>query len=439
MKKITTVLLVFLCFLNPLFLQAQQSRYRQLTIGEMFGLADRNSRSIRTFELAGEEAGQAVKVAKNDKLPSIDVSLSASYLGDGWLADRNFSDGVNAPMPHFGNNFALEASQVLYAGGAISNSIAIAHLQHQLALLDKEKNRQEIRFLLVGNYLQLYQLINQAGIYRKNIEQTQRLITDIKARHSEGMAIKNDITRYELQLQSLQLALTQVENNQLIINNQLVTILGLPQETILRPDTAILTGLPVILPESHWQHTATDSVPALKQAQLGIQQAGQQEKTARAEHLPTIALFAGEHLDGPVTIEVPPIDKNFNYWYAGISIKFNIASAYKSGKKVRLTKLSTERAKETEQLLQENTRTAVKATYIRFTEAFTIYQTQLKSLQLAEQNYEVIHNRYLNDLALITDMLDASNSKLSAELQATNARIDILFHYYKLRKVTGTL
>lgn len=87
-------------------------------------------------------------------MPSVDVSLSASYLGDGWIADRDFSNGANAPMPHFGNNFAIEASQVIYAGGAISNSIAVAKLRKQLARLDKVRNREDIRFLLVGNYLE---------------------------------------------------------------------------------------------------------------------------------------------------------------------------------------------------------------------------------------------------------------------------------------------
>ena len=231
MKKNKLVLLVFLFVQTSGLIMAQNRQYRKLSIEEMFGLADKNSRSIRTFDMAVQEAGQAVKVAKNAQLPSLDVSLSASYLGDGWLADRNFSDGENAPMPHFGNNFALEASQVVYAGGAISHSIALAELQHQLAQLDKEKNKQDIRFLLVGNYLELYQLHNQAEVYKKNIEQTRRLLEDIKAKQQEGLAIKNDITRYELQLKSLELALIQIENSQKIINNQLVTTLGLPQET----------------------------------------------------------------------------------------------------------------------------------------------------------------------------------------------------------------
>ena len=150
-------------------------------------------------------------MARNALLPSIDVSLSASYLGDAWLSDRDFSNGENAPMPHFGNNFAIEASQVLYTGGAITNRIAVAKLQQQLAQLDKEKNKQDIRFLLVGNYLEMYKLRNQTEVYRKNIEQTRKLVADIHAKQSQGLALKNDITRYELQLKSLELALTQIQ------------------------------------------------------------------------------------------------------------------------------------------------------------------------------------------------------------------------------------
>ncbi|MFA6884627.1 MAG: TolC family protein, partial [Paludibacteraceae bacterium] len=57
----------------------------------------------------------------------------------------------------------------------------------------------------------------------------------------------------------------------------------------------------------------------------------------------------------------------------------------------------------------------------------------------ATQNYEVVNNRYINDLALITDMLDASNSKLESELLMANARINILFNYYNLKRISGTL
>ena len=410
-----------------------------LGIEQMFELADKNSRSIKTFDWAEKEAEQAVKVAKNALLPSIDLSLSASYLGDAWIADRNFSNGENASMPHYGNNFAIEASQVLYAGGAITSNIALSKLRQQVAQLDKDKNQQDIRFLLAGNYLELYKLNNQAEVYRRNIGQTKRLLTDITAKEKEGLALKNDITRYELQLKSLELALTQIENSQIIINNQLVTTLGLPQDVEIGIDTCILDELPIISSEMEWQNTATEQLPVLKQAELGVKQSRQGERLAKSGRLPSFALFAAYLLNGPIIIEVPPINKNLNYWYVGVGVKFNIASIYQSGKNIRKAKITTQRAMEGKRLLEENVQTEVKAAYIRFDESFTVYDTQMKSLELANQNYDIIRNRYLHELALITDMLDASNSKLSAELQVANARINILFNYFKLKKTVGDL
>lgn len=431
------VLFLFLFSNCILFLTAQN--IRKMSIDEMFEIADLCSRSVRTYRIAEEEAEQAVRVAKDAKLPAIELSVSASFLGDVWLSDRDFSNGQNASMPHFGNNLALEASQIIYAGGAISNKIAVSKLQYQLAQLDKEKNRQDIRFLLVGNYLEMYKLKNQAEVYRKNIEQTRKLLSDITAKQVQGLALKNDITRYELQLKSLELALTQIQNGILIANDQLVTVLGLPQETIIDVDTCLLDKLPELSGELYWQESALTASPDLQQMKLNIKQSHYNEKIIKSERLPSLALIAGDHFDGPITIEVPPINKNLNYWYVGIGLKYNIGSIYKSGKKVRQARLSMQKAVEKDLLLQENIHMNVKEAYIRFREAFTVYDTQEKSLELAEQNYKVVNNRYLNDLALITDMLDASNSKLSAELQVVNARINILFNYYKLKKASGNL
>ena len=66
-------------------------------------------------------------------------------------------------------------------------------------------------------------------------------------------------------------------------------------------------------------------------------------------------------------------------------------------------------------------------------------KTQRKSVELANLNYAVIRDRYKNDMALITDMLDASNSKLAAEVQLVNAQINIVFNYYKLLYISGTI
>ena len=100
-----------------------------LGVEEMFRLADRNSVSIKAYGTGREAADEALKAAKSQRLPDINASLSASFLGDGRLWNRDFSGGTGIDIPSFGNNFALEASQVIYAGGAVDSRIELAQIE----------------------------------------------------------------------------------------------------------------------------------------------------------------------------------------------------------------------------------------------------------------------------------------------------------------------
>lgn len=412
---------------------------RTMGIEEMFRLADENSKSIQTYRTGKEVADENLKAAKAQRLPDISASLSGSYWGNGKLWNRDFSNATKIDMPHWGNNFALEAQQVVYAGGAISSGIELAELEKQLAEMDWQKNRQDIRFLLVGHYLNLYKLHNQIEVLHKNLELTDQLIANMQARLEEGTALENDITRYELQRETLRLQLAKVEDACKIANHQLVITLHLPEGTVVQPDTTLNDSQIQTLSEANWQELAAQNNLNLQQAETGIKVNRQRVKLERSERLPKISLVAAEHLDGPITIEVPVLDNNFNYWYVGVGVKYNISSLFKNNRKLKAARLNVRKAQETYELAQEQTNHAVQESYVNFLTSFTDLRTQQKSVELADQNYSVTSNRYQNDLALLTDMLDASNMKLSADLGLVNARINVIYNYYKMKYITHTL
>ena len=184
-------------------------------------------------------------------------------------------------MPHFGNNFAIEAQQVIYAGGAISSGIRLAELEQQLAKLDWQKNRQEIRFLLAGHYLDLYKLYNQAQVLQKNLELTEQMIAHMEARRREGTVLQNDITRYELQRETLKLQLAKVQDAAKILNHRLVTTLHLPEGTEITPDTTLLEHQVQTLAEDDWQALATQNNLSVNDA--GIAEVRVQLENARRE------------------------------------------------------------------------------------------------------------------------------------------------------------
>ena len=410
-----------------------------LTLEQMFALADENSKTIKAEDAAVIEAQQGVKVAKNGYLPDIDLSLSASYLGNGYLLDREFKNGQSVPMPHFGNNFAIEATQLIYAGGAVTNGVAMAKLKEEMAGVNREATRSRIRFMLTGFYLDLYKLQNVLKVYDRNIELAKVVIKDTKARNAAGVALKNDVTRYELQLKNLELARRRVENSAEILNYDLVTMLGLPADTQIQPDTTLIECSLPMEGMTYWQQKAESNAHAIKQSALAVEMGEYGEKLARAERRPSVALIAANHFDGPITIEVPVINKNFNYWYVGVGVSFKLSSLYKANKSVKQAQYSTALSRRRYDDVLEQTSLAVQADYTKYLEAFDEVATLEKSVQLATENYAVIENRYRNDIVLVTDMLDASNQLLDAELQLANARINVIFNYYKLKNTSGNL
>lgn len=409
---------------------------RSLSMAEMFRLADENNRTVQVYSAAMREAEAAVKTAQNAYLPSLHVAASASYTDSGTILDRDLSHPMSADVPHFGNNFMLEASQVIFAGGAVRNGVKISKLKSRLGELQYQSSRQQAHFLVAGNYIELFKLQNQLRIFESHISQTQKVLESMRHRHRAGTALHNDITRYELQLQNLTFSRIQLQNSKQIVNDRLTSALGLPAGAVIAPQEIAAQDERREL--AYWKETSAQA-PALTAARTAVQMSEYGEKIARSEHWPRLELFAGSYLNGPIVTEIPPIDKNFNSLAAGVRLQYDLANFYKTGRDVKEKRLAVEKARAERAAAEEEIRLAVEAAYIRYTEAFLLLDTKEKSVELARKNYDTISYRYDNGLALITDLLDASSQKLDAELQKVNARANIAYNYYQLQYAAGTI
>lgn len=411
---------------------------RSMTIGELFGLVETGSKTLRMQKTGVDVAIRGIEEARSRRLPDINASLAASYNGNVLMTDRDFGNARGLSQPHFGNSFALEAQQVVYAGGAISSGIRLAELQRAQSENAVEMTRNQMRFIALGQYLELLKLENGIKVYDSNIALTEKLIADIKSRQAQGMALKNDVTRYELQMESLKLGKRRLEDQKSIMNHQLCNTIGL-ENTIVVPSMTLDNIEDDNLMEKNLQAEAAGNSPQIRQAALGVKMAEQQLKLAKSEMLPKVAIVAADNFTGPFNYDIPPINKNFNVWYVGVGVKYSISSLFKSNKSVRKAKEQLRQSHDTHAMAGETVDNSMQQAYTMHRQAFAELHTQQKSVELAQQNYNVVNNRYLNQLALITDMIDASNIKLNAELQEINARINIAYTYYNIRYVAGSI
>lgn len=410
-----------------------------MTLEEIFAVAEQQSTQLRPAYSAQDEARREVEVARSRRLPDINASLSLSYIGDGFTTKRNFSDYQRAPIPHFGNTLTLGVTQPVYAGGGITAGIEMAELKLTASRYATELQRDNIRFGLAGFYLDIYKYTNLKKVVESNLDQAHQLLSQMRARYEQGVALHNDITRYELLVSNLQLELVKINNTLNILNHNLVTMAGLPAGMVICPDEAILTKALPLRDEGEWLSAASHNSPTLHLAQAQVDITRKADDLVKADSRPTVGLQAGWSTDGPILVEVPPINRNLSYWFVGVGVSYNLSSLYKNNKSRAKSRAAIVTATDNLAVARENTRMAVRADYVHYLESYEELKTQQKSVELADRNYNVVLARYNEDMALITDMLDAANSKLDAEQQLVNARINIIYYYYKLLFTSGTI
>lgn len=434
-KKIKTALSVLIAAFPALFFSQQ---IKQMTAGEVAELAVQNHQQLKVSAQNIGIAKQNTNVVKLQKLPTITASTSQFYLGDAVAIDKDFSNSTNVPMPHYGSSYAVQATQLIFKGGLVNKSIEMAGLREQLSELDLEKNKQDVKFLVISNYLDVYKIINQEEVFQNNKKLAQERLKNIQKFYQQGMVTRNEVIRGELAIKNLDQGILTLTNNKKILNYNLNIALGLSSDTEIVP-TESLENKESGIGMEYYTDLAHESNPLLKSAQKSIAVADKNIEIIKTDNAPTLAGFGGYTLQRPITTRNPVLDMYSGGWQTGVSLSYNIDTLYKTKEKVKLGELQKNQANDAMTLVQQNVDMGVNAAYTKYQEAIQQADILNDSKRLAEENYKITEAKYLNQLAVQAEMIDAQNQKLQSELDYANAEINVLYQYYNLLKSTGTL
>lgn len=434
-KKIKTALSVLIAAFPALFFSQQ---IKQMTAGEVAELAVQNHQQLKVSAQNIDIAKQNTNVVKLQKLPTITASTSQFYLGDAVAIDKDFSNSTNVPMPHYGSSYAVQATQLIFKGGLVNKSIEMAGLREQLSELDLEKNKQDVKFLVISNYLDVYKIINQEEVFQNNKKLALERLKNIQKFYQQGMVTRNEVIRGELAIKNLDQGILTLTNNKKILNYNLNIALGLSSDTEIIP-TESLENKESGIGMEYYTDLAHERNPLLKSAQKNIAVADKNIEIIKTDNAPTVAGFGGYTLQRPITTRNPVLDMYSGGWQTGVSLSYNIDTLFKTKEKVKLGELQKNQANDAMTLVQQNVDMAVNAAYTKYQEAIQQADILNDSKRLAEENYKITEAKYLNQLAVQAEMIDAQNQKLQSELDYANAEINVLYQYYNLLKSTGTL
>lgn len=432
-KVFTTILFTF-C--TPTSIYAQNDSL-QISLEQLFARGMEKHLQLSADHLKEQMAKERIRNAQTTKLPEISIGLKGGVLGQPIV----WQEGLNTPSrpdtPDWQQNYTIDFTQPLYQGGKIKYSVRKAGLEQDITRLQTAADQADIKLTLLEQYLSLFSLYKQYQVLMRNIKESERRLKDIRRMKEEGIITNNDVLRSEMQLTNDLLAVTETQNNIRLVSQQLDILLDMNEHLLLIPDTTLLTKTFLTENYADYVNRAFLSDPSIRLIRKQTELAENDIALTRAEQLPRLSLTASNTLARPVSRTMA--DLYNNNWNIGLSLSYSLSSLYHNRHRMNEARQNVLLMQNAQEQKQQEIRMRVQTALLKHQEARNRVEALNLSVKQAEENYRIMRNRYMNQLAILTDLLDADNLRLNAELQLTTARTQVIYTFYELQRAIGNL
>lgn len=378
--------------------------------------------------------------AKKGALPRIHSNAVYQRYTKVTLFDGVLGDPHQIPKPPDPNAgaLALESSFNLYAGGRQRSAITDGKRKNELASINTREQEANIGLQVALQYLDMIRLYFQERLIKDQIARAYTRLKNINTFYANGKVTKSDVLRAEVVLSNVLLGETANKNDYLISNQKLNTLLNLDGFTKIIPVDTTSLNLHDSLELEELPQDYAGSYVILK-AQKYIELQENRTRWTKSFNLPAVTLFGGYGFNYPNTLLFPPVAQTLGVGTAGVRVTYDISSLYQNKDKVRASRLRETALKDQKQWIADNVQQEAKALVIKYNEAVNRMRVIEKSIEQAEINYNIQNNKYLNQLTLLTDLLEADNLYQESRFNYMQANIAALSIYYRLLFITGKL
>ena len=434
-------LLVFLTLVSLLLIFGPgygQDSVRNLSLEEAINLSLANNKPLRAAQARVEQAAANTTISKQNQLP--DFKISGSYLR---------VTQPNITMAKSGNSGGtpsqpIEVSQVaygsanlslpVYSGLKIQYGIRSAEYLEKAAILDVVQDRDAVILNTVDAFSNLYKARANLSVVRENLAESKSRDADFANLEKNGLLARNDKLKALLQTANIELTLADVENNLKVAMVNMNIMLGLPEQTILVPDSSSLVTPGPVSSLQEYEQLALQNrkdVQAIayrkKASQVGIQ-------SAKSDYYPSLALTSGY-----IAVDVPNFITITNAFTFGVGLSYNVSSLWKTNAYVTQAKAKLAEVQANEEELYDEVRREVNQAYEALMTANKKIEVTQVSIEQGQENYKIVKNKYDNSLLTVTDLLDANALMLQSQISYELAKADAIVAYNTLLERAGIL
>lgn len=408
---------------------------RTISLQEAVKLGIENSKYLKIDQAQIEESTANLLAAKNKQLPELTVSGSYLYLPLEPNVDLKIP-GMAGGGPKVSNVLygSANLSVPIYAGGRIKYGIKSAEYLVEASKLNAENDKNAIAYNISQAYNNLFKANEVVKLLKENLISSQKRDESFIKLENNGVIARNDRLKAQLQTSNIELQLMEAENNYSIANINMDLLLGLPDNTEIEVDSNYIGEDDLGKPDDYYLNLARENRNDIKALDYQRKAAALGSKSAKAEHLPSLA-FTG----GYVAADIPKLLTITNAVNVGVGIHYNLSNIWKKNSSYVQSKAKEQELAANNDLLNDNVTLEVRRDYQNDLYAHKKIDIYQRALEQAEENYRITLNKYNAGLETITNLLDADTAKITANVNVITSKADAALAHKKLLQTTGTI
>ena len=373
-------------------------------------------------------------------MPDVNFNAMYSRLSDLTEYEGGFFSDKHTYTPEPGTviyDAVAKFDMPLYAGNRINNAIKKSKQENEIAKIKLEKTQNDIQLQVTAAFLGIYKMMELQKIIEESIKEEQARLKEVKTFKSFGTVTKNEVLRSELQLSDRELHLLTNKKNIRIALQELKTLLQLPSETEIAIDTTnLLDVAPLEDYDFYFKGALENEEMRIASREVDVKKTAL--KMVKGNYYPKVSLFGNYNLKYPdymlFTLNRPYL---YTIGQIGVEATYNLSGIYKNKAKVQVANLKVELQENEAEIVKNEMTNEVFRKHTQYQEILDKFRVTDKALDLANENYRIVKVKYLNQLVLITEMVDADNALLQAKFNKVSTRIDAAMKHYELLHTSG--
>ena len=415
---------------NPLLIQTQPEEVeiigtQPLTLEETLALSYRNNPDLRVALLELERSEASLREAQAANFPTLSVNGTVQGQNTTTTGDTQL-----VPTPDGGFTFESESDEELgvsystqldlvynvFSSGRRSASIGAAAEQVQLALLEVERRREELRLATANEYYDLQAAIEAIRISQAFLAEAERNLQDTSLREEVGVGTRFDVLRAEVQVANARQDLVNSERSRQVAQRALARRLNVPP-------SLTITTVPVDI-AGNWPLSLEDSIVLAYQNRAELEQQLTQrdvnELLRRVELAalgPQVDLFANYNIS-----DFFNQDDRFSDNYAfGARVSWTIFEGGAARARARQRELDLEIAERNFEETRNTIRLGVESAYYNLQSNQTNIGTARLAVTQAQEALDLAILRFDAGVGTQLDILNAQSELTNAEVNLVQA------------------